>query len=177
MIPRFKISSVISAIAFSLTCATSALAQTSIQSLPNGNYRFCTNPPPKAIVDDIDVRSGSHCFLFRKLGDRVTGYLWDMSTSGEVRACTVGTVNGNVITGEAYEYFFDTEITPEPKYQGTTPQNWDDYGYLKVAGATARYTHGVVTETTIKYSTAILNISDFYRYNAGTQSPPTSCRN
>lgn len=176
MTPGIKIGTAISAIAFGLICATSALAQTSIQSLPNGNYRFCSNPPPDAVVDDIEILAAGHCFLFRKSGDRVTGYLWDMSTYGEVSTCTVGTVNGNVITGEAYEYFFDTEITPEPKYQGTVPQNWDDYGYLKVAGATARYTHGVVTETTIKYSTAILDISDFYRYNAGTQAPPTSCR-
>lgn len=177
MTPKIKITSVISAIAFGLTCATSALAQTSIQSLPNGNYRFCSNPPPDAVVDDIEILAAGHCFLFRKSGSQVVGYFWDMSTFGEIGVCAVGTVNGNVLTGEAYQYFFDLEITPEPKHQGTTPQNWDDYGYLKVAGATANYTHGVVTETTIQYPTAILNLSDLYRYNAGSQAPPTSCQN
>lgn len=175
MPPGFKI--VFTAIALSLSSIAPALAQTSIQNLPNGNYRYCSNPPSSSDVNDIDIFAGGHCFLFRKSGDQVVGYFWDMSTSGEVGVCATGTVNRNTVNGKALEYVFDVEKPVEPRFKGTQPVNWDDNGYLKVAGASATYDseQGIVS-TTILYSTAVLNLNEFYRYNAGTQLPPTSCQ-
>lgn len=100
-----------------------------------------------------------------------------MSTSGEVGVCATGTVNRNTVKGEALEYVFDEKKPVEPRFKGTQPVNWDDNGYLKVAGASATYDseQGIVS-TSILYSTAVLNLNKFYRYNAGRQLPPTSCQ-
>ena|SRR4028118_571249 len=173
-----KIGTILSAITLSLSSIAPALAQTSIQSLPNGNYRFCSNPPPFSVVSDEGILAASHCFLFQKSGNQVVGYFSDMSTYGEVRACITGTVNGNTVKGDALEYIFDAEIPVAPRFKGARPVNWDDNGYLKVANANATYNSDqVVVSTSIFYSTAVLNLNEFYRYNAGTQSPLTSCQN
>jgi hypothetical protein len=101
-----------------------------------------------------------------------------MSTYGESRVCALGTVAGNTVTGEALEDFPVDEIQLEPRFQGTTPQNWDNNGYLKVGRASAKYdsSEGNIS-TSIRYRTAVLDLDGFHRYNAGTQSPPTICQN
>ncbi len=118
--------------------------------------------------------------MFRKTGNRIVGVFADMSTYGEVNVCAVGTVSGNTIKGEALENFLpeDRPLPIEPKFQGTTPLNWDDNGYLKVARANATYDRndGYVS-TSVRYRTALLNLDGFHRYNAGTRTPPTSCQN
>ena len=178
MHPGFRVGTIFTAIALSLSSVPPALALPSIQSLPNGNYRFCSNPPPSSVVSDEEILAAGHCFVFRKAGNRVVGYFSDMSTYGESRVCALGTVAGNTVTGEALEDFPVDEIQLEPRFQGTTPQNWDNNGYLKVGRATAKYdsSEGNVS-TSIRYRTAVLDLDGFHRYNAGTQSPPTICQN
>jgi hypothetical protein len=173
-----KVGTILSAIALSLSSVAPALAQTSIQSLPNGNYRFCSNLPPSSVVSDEEIIAAGHCFLFQKSGNRVVGYFSDMSTYGEVRVCATGVVSGNTVTGEAVDYIPGEEIPVDSRFQGTRPVNWDDSGYLKLARASAKYdsSEGYIT-TSIRYRTALLNLDSFHRYNAGTQSPPTSCQN
>ncbi len=173
-----KVGTILSAITLSLSSVAPALAQTSIQSLANGNYRFCSNRPPSSVVSDEEILAAGHCFLFQKSGNQVVGYFWDMSTYGEVGACVTGTVNSNTVNGDALEYIFDAEIPVDPRLKGARPVDWDNNGYLKVASANATYNsdQGVVS-TSIFYSTAVLNLNEFYRYNAGTQSLPTSCQN
>jgi hypothetical protein len=131
-------------------------------------------------VSDEEFLAAGHCFLFRKAGNRIVGVFADMSTYGEVNVCAVGTVSGNTISGEALEVFppEDKPLPVEPKYKGATPLNWDDNGYLKVSRADVDYDQddGYVS-TSIHYRTALLNLGSFHRYNAGTQSPPTSCQN
>lgn len=177
MAMRFK--AISSAIALSFTSATAALAQTSIQGLPNGNYRFCSNPPPSSVVSDEEFVAAGHCFLFRKAGNRVVGQFFDMSTYGEVGVCATGTISGNTITGEALEVFPpEGEPLPvEPRFQSATPVSWDENSFLKVARADVNYDQddGSVS-TSIRYRTALLNLDGFHRYNAGTQAPPTSCQ-
>jgi hypothetical protein len=164
-------------LALSFGVASSALAQASIPSLSNGNYRFCSNPPPSDAVSDEEFLAAGHCFLFRKTGNRVVGAFFDMSTYGEVSVCATGTISGNTVTGEALESFPVDEIQLEPKFQGATPVNWDNSGYLKVARADVDYdqNEGYVS-TSIHYRTAVLNLDGFHRYNAGTKTPPTNCQ-
>lgn len=117
--------------------------------------------------------------MFRKTGNRIVGIFADMSTYGEVNVCAVGTVSGNTIKGEALENFppDDKPLPVEPKFKGTTPLNWDDNGYLKVARASATYDQDEeYVSTSIRYRTALLNLGGFHRYNAGTRTPPTSCQ-
>jgi hypothetical protein len=161
----------------SLSSAIPALAQAPIQNLPNGNYRFCSNPPRSPVVSDKEFLAAGHCFLFRKTGNRIIGVFSDMSTYGEVGVCARGTVRGNSITGEAIEVFpsEDLPMPAKPEFQGATLMNWNNKGYLKVAKAIYNEKGGYVSS--IHYRAATLNLGSFYRYNAGTQSPPTSCQN
>ena len=174
-----KVGTIFTAISLSLSSVAPALAQTSIQSLPNGNYRFCSNPPPSSIVSDLEVLAAGHCFVFRKTGNRVVGDFVDMSAYGEINVCAVGTVSGNTIKGEALENLLpeDRPLPVERKFQGITPRNWDNNGYLKVARASATYVQSEdYVLTSIRYRTALLNLDGFHRYNAGTRTPPTSCQ-
>lgn len=177
MTPGIKITTLFTTVALTLASAASVLAQTSIQSLPNGNYRFCSNPPRSNVVSDREFLAAGHCFLFRKTGNRVVGNFFDMSTYGERGVCARGTVDGNSVTGEAVEVFpsEDLPMPAEPTFQGTKLMNWDNKDYLRVARASYSENEGYVSS--IYYRTAILKLGGFYRYNAGNQSPPTSCQN
>jgi hypothetical protein len=134
-----KLGTISAAIAVCFTSTTAALAQTSIQDLPNGNHRFCSNPPPSSVVSDEEFAAAGYCFVFRKTGNRVIGHFFDMSTYGEEGVCATGTLSGNTVTGEALQSFTpENEPLPvDPGFQGSNPVNWDDNGYLKVARANA----------------------------------------
>ncbi|MFE1747407.1 hypothetical protein [Coleofasciculus sp. H7-2] len=151
---------------------------TSIQSLPNGNYTFCSKPP-SGTGDQQGVDLG-HCYVFSKKGNRLVGNLYDTKTFGEVTACVSGAVNKKTVSGQAIELVGDIgRQNPPPNSSGTKLVNWDNQGYLKVARATVMgrvNSSGSNNVRRIRYRSALLNLNGFYRHNQ-LKKAPTSCLN
>ncbi|PSN19288.1 hypothetical protein C7271_08045 [filamentous cyanobacterium CCP5] len=137
-----------------------------VASLPDGNYRFCSDRPPS----DIDRVSGV-CFRFRKVDDQITGdYYYPYEGSS---VCLTGRVNGNTVSGQGLERIVENASPPQEVEKGQFT-NWRQEGYLQVR-------RGIVFDQlpregeAIRYRSALLNLNDFYQYNAGTVLPPTDC--
>jgi hypothetical protein len=156
---------------------TAALAQTSIQSLPDGNYRFCSNPPPANQVSDENLVNAGYCFVFSKRGNRVVGDYYDPKTLGEESVCVGGTIRNNTLSGQGREFIgnIGRQSTP-PNSNGNRLVNWDNKGYLKVARATLVGPPGGIG-TYARYRSALLNLNGFHRYNPTKGQPPRDCFN
>lgn len=156
---------------------TAALAQSSVQTLRDGNYRFCSNPPPRNRVNDLYLVNAGYCYVFRKTGNRLVGDYYDPKTLGEESVCVSGTLGNNIVSGEGREFIGSVgrQSTP-PNSNGDRLVNWDNKGYLKVARAILVGKPGSVG-TSVRYRRASLNLNGFYRYNAGTGQPPRDCFN
>lgn len=156
--------------------STTASAKSSIQSLPDGNYRFCSNPPPSRQASDQELLKAGYCFVFRKTGNRIVGNYFDSSTSGEDNVCVTGTLSNNSVTGEGLQ---SSQGLPNgmSNFSGSRLTNWEKSGYLKVAQAKLLRTYEQTGYSEIHYRRAVLNLSNFSRYNAGTYPPPTKCFN
>lgn len=153
--------------------STPASAKSSIQSLPDGNYRFCSNRPPSTQVSDLKA---GYCFVFRKAGTRIVGNYFDSSTSGEDNVCVTGRFSNNSVTGEGLQF---SQGLPNgmSKFSGSRLTNWDNSGYLKVAQGKLLRTNEQTGYSEIHYRSAVLNLSKFSRHNAGTYAPPINCFN
>ncbi|MBW4577330.1 MAG: hypothetical protein KME08_18840 [Aphanothece sp. CMT-3BRIN-NPC111] len=161
---------------FTNTGATPQPVKSSLQRLANGNYKVCSEPPSTSIDKDKDLITG-YCFAFRKSGNRVVGNYYDTKTLGEEGVCMSGTLSNSTIRGEAIEAIgsIGRQNTPQNS-SGRQFVNWDTEGYLKVARASVIRTYGApLYYKTVRYRSALLNLDSFYRYNAGTQSPPRNC--
>ncbi|MFB2974007.1 hypothetical protein ACE1CD_34010 [Aerosakkonema sp. BLCC-F183] len=84
-----------------------ATAHYTIETLPNGNYSFCSQNTSS------DGLQTSPCFWFRKDGDRVVGYYFYPYTESSI--CIEGKVNHNTVTGEAMEKVWGLPEPPQPK--------------------------------------------------------------
>jgi len=164
---------IIAAIILSGTIAGEpAQAQTTIEGLPTGNHRVCSQLPTSR-----GMESGM-CFLFRKVGDRIVGNFYIPYSSWLV--CVSGKVDGNKVNGEALESSGELGSPTDPKFQGSRLENWDERGYLKLAEGRVvnrRYvpgTEGLYTAWFV-YEKALLNLNGFYFYNAGSTLPPERC--
>jgi hypothetical protein len=156
--------------------ASAAPPPSTVEQLADGNYRGCSVPPPTE--QNVVIRG--LCFRFSKRGDRVVGTLFFPQTSSGI--CVSGSVDGDIINGEATEYLIEDEpIRVLDQHQGSRTAKWDWDSFLMLGD-------GVVLESrsltdgrgtryagTILYERASLDLSSFYRYTAGTQLPPTSC--
>ena len=153
--------------------STPVSAKSSIQNLPDGNYKFCSNPPPSRQVSDLKA---GYCFVFRKTKTRIVGNYFDSSTSGEDNVCVTGRLSNNSVTGEGLQF---SQGLPNgmSDFSGSRLTNWDDSGYLKVAQAKLLKTYEQTGYSEIHYRSTVLNLSNFSRHNAGTESPPTNCFN
>lgn len=139
-----------------------------IASLTDGNYRYATAQLPSSVVTDDELaEAGGFYFLFRKKGNKVIGNYAEIDSENVI--CIDGEINGNTVSGQAVEY-------SEPPYKRATVINagenfatWDKAAALKVR-------RGKDLGNKVQYSSALLDLSRFKRYNAGPQLPPTSCQ-
>lgn len=131
--------------------------QPAISTLVNGNYQFCTEPPPN------DWRTGAGvCFNFTKTGDRVSGYYGYPHSDDFI--CVRGKVKGNLVTGEALMVsWLGREWTSIPK----TAIKWDKEGHLIIKDGKIIRTSTDASGRTdwILFRSARLDTGGFYRYN------------
>ena len=154
----------------------SAQAESNIQSLADGNYRVCSE------VASAEGKVPEMCFLFRKIGNRVTGNFF--APNSDLGICITGKVNNNIISGEALESTLpDNEpLQLDSESQGSKLVNWDNNGYLKIAEGSVKNTPFTIGDGNIDYTAlinyrnALLDLNGFILYNAGTTLPPRSCK-
>jgi hypothetical protein len=177
--PKLLVSLVLGTAIFS----TPAQAQSPVESLPNGNYLFCSNPPTTNQVSNERMENAGHCFIFRKSGNSIVGRYYDAETYGEVNLCLSGTLSNSTLTGEGVELIgsLGRQSTP-PSEEGLQLVNWDNQSYLRVARARVirRYEpsdRDVLRpgSRTVHYRRALLNLSGFHRYKLAEGVPPTTC--
>ena len=136
-----------------------------ISTLVNGNYQFCTEPPPS------DWRSGAGvCFNFVKIGDRASGYYGYPHTDDFI--CVRGKIKGNLVTGEALMVsWLGREWTSIPK----TAFKWDEEGHLLLKdGKIIRTTIDKSGRTDwILFGSAKLDTQGFYRSTKSLLTSPS----
>lgn len=138
-----------------------------IASLPNGNYRFCSDDPPS----DINRVSGA-CFRFRKAGQDIVGdYYYPYEGSS---ICLTGKVNGNTVTGQGLELLPLSASLPSNLPGENERTDWRQEGFLQV-GRAERTNNYRNRRDAIRYRSAMLDLSSFYQYNAGAVLPPQQC--
>lgn len=138
-------------------------AQSTLEDLPNGNYRVTSATYPLSVVSDEElVENGGALFLFRKFGEDVTGLFSYIDS--DVGACVAGTLEGNTVSGQAYT---DDGFSPEE----STAVFLGPGGFLLLGES-----DGEPLRTGARsYNDAELNLEGFSRINAGTVLPPESC--
>jgi len=135
-----------------------------IGSLSDGNYRFCSDRPA-----DIQRVSGA-CFRFRKQGEDVVGeYYYPHEGS---RICITGEVNQNTVTGQGIEQL-EPAAEPTSDLPREEMEDWRQDGFLQVGRAQFEETWG--ESNYIRFRSALLNLNNFYQFNAGTVLPPQTC--
>jgi hypothetical protein len=144
----------------------------SVEQLRSANHRLCSEPKSD------QGRMKGMCFLFRKEGDQIVGQYFKPYTEKSI--CVKGVVHGNLITGFAREVMFSQspELAVREALQTDHLALWDPQGdYLKVAQGEVVKNLG---DTQLGYSglasfnVALLNLNEFYRYNAGKRLPHQS---
>jgi len=141
-------------------------SQFTITSLPDGNYRFCSDRPPS----DIQRVSGV-CFRFQKAGDAITGdYYYPYEGSS---ICLTGQVNGNTVSGQGLERFSINSAPPDD-FDQESLHNWRQDGFLQIGRGVA-VSDRPEDQKAVRYRSALLNLNNFYQYNAGTVLPTSEC--
>ncbi|MEO1401379.1 MAG: hypothetical protein AAFV72_08990 [Cyanobacteria bacterium J06635_1] len=131
-----------------------------IASLPDGNYRYWSGQSEFRVVGNQELLDrGGALFVFRKTGDAVTG---SFSYVDNEAICVSGRVSGNTISGQAFPYNGEVRDLAE------SFESWGPAGFLQVRRAQ-------VVEVGNFYDSAILNLNDFSRINAGAVLPPGGC--
>ncbi|MBE9059702.1 hypothetical protein [cf. Phormidesmis sp. LEGE 11477] len=138
-------------------------AQLAVGQLPNGSYRFCSERP-----DEAGQAMGA-CFRFRKEAENITGTYYYPNTGASI--CFRGQVNNNTFSGQAIERF-STGETPPDDFSQAQLSNWDA-GFLQVGNGL--YVDRLERRDAILYRSALLNLNNFYQYNAGKIAAPISC--
>ncbi|MGB3668539.1 MAG: hypothetical protein WA984_00400 [Phormidesmis sp.] len=134
-----------------------------ISALPNGNYRYWSGSSPNAIVTNEQLlANGGTTFLFRKLGNNVTGIFGYVD--GEA-ICVQGQVNENTVTGISVQSLQGAGVI-----SGTdTFKDFGPSGRIQVRRGRQ------INPTTIRYSSTLLNLQGLNRINAGDRLPPSGC--
>jgi hypothetical protein len=142
-------------------------------NLPNGNYRFCSQPPRVGRVSAPGEILGN-CFLFRKYGSQVVGRYYDTRTLGEVSVCLSGAVSDRVLAQGLEEIGGIGQQRIPAGSTGEQFVKWDKEGILRVSGAE---TYRKIDDRAklVRYRQVILDLKRLYRLNAGPILPPTRC--
>jgi hypothetical protein len=127
-----------------------------IANLPDGNYRVTSiaNASNDIGIAELSNRGG-RLFTFNKSGSTITGNLNDFD--GGFSACVTGSVDGNVVTGQAITDDLGVNVLG---------RNYLDLGLTLALG------EQVAGD---RYSNSVLNLSGFSRINAGAVTPPARC--
>ncbi|OIP75785.1 MAG: hypothetical protein AUK48_06840 [Oscillatoriales cyanobacterium CG2_30_44_21] len=150
-----------------------SLAQSTVQDLPNGIYRLCSNSPN-------GTEKAGYCLSFRKTGNKIVGG-YSNPAQGDRGICVSGQVSGNTIIGQALE-MYESGLVPRPiriksPYSGDKFVNWDEFGFLSVRQQQAiniKRSGGYLTG--YRYPSATLKLGNFYRYPQPRYTPPSSCQ-
>lgn len=148
-------------------------SQATIESLPDGNYRFCSNAAPS------DGTESGMCFRFQKTGDRAIGN-YQPANSAQASICIAGRINRNTINGEATDFSSPTSelLQLRPELQGGNLVIWDaasNTDHLKVSSGQALDREKADRLGSIHFRQAALDLSNFHQYSAGTIEPPAQC--
>lgn len=138
--------------------------QFAINQLPDGNYRFCSERP------DEEGQAMGACFRFRKDAKTIIGTYYFPNTGESI--CFRGQVNNNTLSGQAIERFSIGELPPE-NFSQAQLSNWRAKGFLKVGNGL--YVDRLNQRDAFLYRSALLNLNNFYQYNAGRISAPVTC--
>jgi hypothetical protein len=143
----------------------SSTAMLPIANLTNGNYQFCSEPPPN------DWRSGAGiCFNFVKIGDRASGHYGYPNTDDFI--CVRGKIKRDLVVGEALMIsWLGREWTSIPK----TAFKWDEEGHLLLKDGKIIRTSSDKNGRTdwILFRSATLNYKGFYQSNKSALVSPT----
>lgn len=167
--------------------------KTDIENLPNGNYRYCSDPNPYP-EDEPDVHR--YCFSFTKTGNRVVGGYLYRAPKDTPYICIEGTAKDNLVTGAGYE---DIGPSTQPyteedfSYLNELPENpplsyWDDVEHyqgglnLKVANPSLYKLSSFGDKyisywATIRYENAQLYLNDFEQIKADSLQQYAECTN
>lgn len=132
-----------------------------IAGLTNGNYRYVSGPAAvDRVYSDQELLSrGGVLFIFEKTGDEIIG---SYSYIDGESICVTGRVSGNTVNGAAHPY------DGTARDLGETFESWGPATFLRV-----RRTRG--EEGDQHYASAVLELNDFSKINAGSVLPPSSC--
>ncbi|MEM7797167.1 MAG: hypothetical protein AAF579_22275 [Cyanobacteria bacterium P01_C01_bin.118] len=132
-----------------------------IAGLADGNYRYVSGPAAiDRVYSDQELLSrGGVLFIFQKTGDEILG---SYSYIDGESICVTGRVSGNTVSGTAYPY------DGTARDLGETFATWGPATFLRV-----RRPRG--EEGDQHYASAVLELNDFSKINAGSVLPPSSC--
>ncbi len=137
-----------------------------LADLPDGSYRYVSGGTEASVYTESELRQrGGSIFLLTKKGDTVTGDL--LPRLGLPGICVVGSANGNTVSGAAYPYDTTDTLQDSARNIGET---FEPYGSGALQIRRTR-TEG----NRLYYASAMLDLSNFSRINAGPSLPPTRC--
>lgn len=137
--------------------------RSTVQDLPDGNYRYWNVTPSDAIVsDETLLANGGTLFLFRKQGNAINGVF---SYVGEEAICVSGKVNGNTVSGTASQTGQGVSVV----------SSGDTFANFGSSDALALRRGRQINRQQVRYDSALLNLAGLNRINAGTVLPPEGC--
>lgn len=138
-----------------------APARPPISSLPDGNYRFWSRSSPNAVVRDDEIDGGA-LFLFQKRGNNITGLY---AYFDQASICVQGQVNEDTVTGISVQNSRGARVISA----GETFVNFPPDGAIQVRRGRQ------INDSTVRYSSTILDLTGLNRINAGPRLPPSRC--
>jgi len=168
------------------TIPVSSNSVSSIESLPDANYRYCNYAPNADITSSRQNRAGKWCFIFGKKSNRIVGVLRLISnTTGKDGLCIQGDLTKNSVNGQLFytpfsgPYFGPYQWGPTTSLQNVLeyivrqqPAVYGFYGTTDFLNARQPYLKG---KDLIFFPITFLNLDDFVRHSAGNILPPISC--
>lgn len=85
--------------------------ETNIENLPNGNYRYCSEPASEPNINGFDGEAW--CFEFKKKGYDIVGTYSYQAPKDTRQICIEGKAEGNKIIGIGYEEIQYGETKPD----------------------------------------------------------------
>ncbi|MEP0899165.1 hypothetical protein NC979_01220 [Leptolyngbya subtilissima AS-A7] len=134
-----------------------------VQDFPDGTYRYWNSTPSSSVVSDAALlANGGVTFTFSKRGSAITGVFGYVD--GEA-ICVQGQVSGNTISGFAVQNLQGAKVLST----GETFQSFGPSSYLQVRRGRQ------VSPSVVRYGSALLNLNNLNRINAGSRVPPRGC--